>query len=92
MEYKHYPFLDRETEIAGLELFDIMIVLVFPAIFSILVFLLTPFKIVKIAAPFIFFILTAILFVIVRRKKSGKEKGYIYRQIVYRLIGIKRIY
>ena len=90
MKYKHYPYMDKETDIAGLELFDFVFVVIIPLAIGILLFTLSP---IKIPIAFLTFAMVIGAYIYVRRKKSGKQKGYIYREFRYKLIGgIKKIY
>ena len=88
--YKHYPYLDKEIDIAGLEPFEILIFVVAPIIVGALLFIILPFKIPVVFATFISIV---IIYVLVRRKKSGKNKGYVYREFLYKYLPhTKKIY
>jgi len=89
MKYKHYVFLDKETDIAGLEPFELLVVVGLPLGIGIILFIISPIKI-----PIAFAIVVSIVFlyIFVRKKKNGKKKGHIYRKVIYDLTGIKKIY
>ena len=88
-EYKHYPFLDKEVDIAGLEPFELLLI-AFPLIAGIVLFIISP---IKIPIVFTAFAGVAFMYIFVRKKKSGKNKGYMYREVIYNYtISIKKIY
>lgn len=89
MKYKHFVFLDKETDIVGLEPFELIVVVGLPMAVGIILFIVSPIKI-----PIAFATIGTIvgLYVYVRKRKSGKKKGYVYRKIVYEITGIKKIY
>lgn len=89
---RHFPFLDKEIDIAGLEPFEIGVVFVVPFLAGIVLFLLVP--IGKLMIVFIMFAVSVFLYVVIRRKKSDKQKGWLYREFVYKWLGrnVKKIY
>lgn len=89
MKHKHYVFLDKETDIAGLEPFELLIVVGLPLGIGIILFIVSP---IKIPIAFAIALSIAFLYVYVRKKKSGKKKGYTYRKVVYDITGIRKIY
>lgn len=90
MDLKHYPFLDKEIDIAGLEPFEIVLVVAFPFFTGLIAFIFSPFKI-----PVVVGIVLSIgfLYIYVRKRKSSKAKGYTYREVVYNILsGYTKIY
>ncbi len=93
MEDKHYPVIDRETDILGLEPFDLIVVITVPMFigFLLLVFLPVP-QFFKVLIAVGTVISIGIMFVKVRKMKHGKNKGYIYRRFQKLLRNYKKIY
>lgn len=87
---KHYPFLDKETDIIGLEPFDIALIIGIPLGLSIFLFMFLP--IGKTLVMFGVFGLIVYMFIYVRKKKHGKERGYVYREFLKKLRNYKKIY
>lgn len=90
MDLKHYPFLDKEIDVAGLEPFEIALIIALPFLLGLVLFIFSPFKV-----PVVVGIVLSVggLYVYVRKKKSSKAKGYTYREVVYNLLnGYKKIY
>ncbi len=90
MKDKHFPFLDKEFDIFGLEIFDIAVVLVLALTIGLFTFLILPFF--KIIGLIIFPIITVIGLGIIKKKKQGKERGWVNRQFLKRSRRFKRIY
>ena len=84
---KHFPFLDKEFDILGLELFEIGVIVVVSLLSALLGFFIFPF--LGIILP-IFIMIGG--FVYLKKKKSGKERGYWYRRYLKFSRTFKRIY
>jgi len=76
-EDKHFPFLDKETDILGLEIFDLGAIAVVSITAAILTFFLIPFKLFSI---FVASVILIVGYILVKKKKTGKERGWLYRQ------------
>jgi hypothetical protein len=74
---KHYPYLDKDLDIAGLEFVDIAIILSVSLIFLFAgLFLFN-----LIVGIFLFVVSFLILYIRIRKLKQNKERGYLVRKI-----------
>lgn len=74
---KHYPYLDKELDVAGIEVIDAAIVVVI----SVVMLIIGVFIFNFIIGLFLFVTSLLILYIYVRRLKQNKERGYIARKI-----------
>jgi Ca2+-dependent lipid-binding protein len=74
---KHYPYLDKDLDIAGLEFADIAIILGV----SITLLIIGLFMFNMIVGFFLFVGSFIILYIRIRKMKQNKERGYLVRRI-----------
>lgn len=74
---KHYPYLDKELDVAGIEAVDAVIVVAL----SIVMLIVGVLVFNVIVGLFLFVMSLLILYIRVRRLKQNKERGYIARKI-----------
>jgi hypothetical protein len=89
-EDKHFPFLDKEFDILGLEIFDIAVVLVVALTVGVFTFLFLPFF--KFIGLIFIPVITMVGLGIIKKKKQGKERGWVNRQFLKKSRRFKRIY
>jgi type IV conjugative transfer system protein TraL len=85
---KHYPYLDKDLDIAGLEFIDVAIIF---AVSIVLLFVgLFMFNMV---VGFLLFVSSfVILYIHIRRLKQNKERGYLVRRIAKLFRGNNDLY
>lgn len=74
---KHYPYLDKELDIAGIEVIDAAVIVAVSIVMLIIGVLIFNF----IVGLFLFVASLLILYIYARRLKQNKERGYIARKI-----------
>jgi hypothetical protein len=74
---KHYPYLDKDLDIAGLEFTDVAII----TGISVILLFIGLFLFNMIAGVFLFVGSFVILYIRIRKLKQNKEKGYLVRRI-----------
>jgi len=85
---KHYPYLDKELDVAGLEVIDAAIVVVLGVIMLVVGVIF--FNVV--VGLFLFVGTLLFLYIRMRRLKQNKERGYIARKIAKFLRSSDEIY
>lgn len=88
MEFKHYPVIDRETTFMGLEIIDWGVIFLVSISIATVLFIMH-LKFLSILS-FVFSLFAGYAYV--RKKKEGKERGYLIRWIHSKLRGKKVIY
>jgi len=79
MQLKHYPLLDKGADISGLEPFDFILMIGISFLVSLIAFLF-----IHIYAAFILVLSFAVSFIVIRKMKTNKAKGYIARQLFFK--------
>jgi type IV conjugative transfer system protein TraL len=74
---KHYPYLDKDLDIAGLEFTDVMIIIAV----SVTLFFVGLFLFNMIVGFFLFVGSFIILYIRIRKMKQNKERGYLVRRM-----------
>ncbi|MBX0311424.1 MAG: hypothetical protein JHC31_06560 [Sulfurihydrogenibium sp.] len=85
---KHYPYLDKDLDIAGLEFVDVAIILAI----SIAFLFIGLFFFNMIVGFFLFVSSFLILYIHIRRLKQNKERGYLVRRIAKFFRSSKELY
>jgi len=85
---KHYPYLDKDLDIAGLESVDVVII----AAVSIAFLFIGLFLFNAIIGIFLFVVSFIILYIRIRKLKQNKERGYLVRKIAKFLRGNNELY
>jgi hypothetical protein len=85
---KHYPYLDKELDIAGIEAIDAAVIVAI----SIVLLVIGLFAFNLIVGLFLFVSTLVILYVYMRRLKQNKERGYIARKISKFFRGNEELY
>ncbi len=81
MKARHYPLLDKGVNVSGLEIFDLALM-----VGSFLLVLVLSFPILKNYCIFAAVPTAMFMFVFLRRKKTGKNSGYIARKIMFKYL------
>jgi hypothetical protein len=85
---KHYPYLDKDLDIAGLEFIDVAIIVAVSIVFLFIgLFLFN-----VIVGIFLFVASFLILYIRIRKLKQNKERGYLVRKIAKFLRGNNELY
>jgi len=74
---KHYPYLDKDLDIAGLEFIDVVII----TAISIVLLFVGLFFFNMIISILLFVGSFIVLYIYIRRLKQNKERGYLVRKI-----------
>jgi hypothetical protein len=85
---KHYPYLDKDLDIAGLEFVDVAII----TAISVILLFTGLFLFNMIVGFFLFISSFIILYIHIRRLKQNKERGYLVRKIAKFFRGNKELY
>jgi small-conductance mechanosensitive channel len=85
---KHYPYLDKDLDIAGLEAVDVVVITAIS-----IVFLFIGFFLFNVIIGILLFVVSfLILYVRIRKLKQNKERGYLVRKIAKFFRGNNELY